>query len=141
MECPRCGSELERYTLDGREAVSCERCGYVGVPVEHRGERQRVDSWGDAIERVPNAARIESVTVETLEEGDSLEIVLGTDGDAASSEEPPTPTVVRVDQPDSALTSALEAAGDADSRIVCEVCGAEFNTRQQLYGHLASHSE
>ena len=51
MECPRCDSPLERYALDGREAVVCADCGYVGVPIEHRGEHRRSESWNDAIRR------------------------------------------------------------------------------------------
>lgn len=139
MECPRCGSDLERYTLDGREAVSCGRCGYVGVPVEHRGDEYRVESWDDAMSRVPEVTRIESVTVESFEDRDVLEIVFeSTDLDG---EDRPGATVVRVADPDPTLAGALEAAGDDEGGVVCEVCGAEFETQTQLYGHLASHSK
>jgi transcription elongation factor Elf1 len=138
MECPRCGNGLDRYTLDGRETVSCANCGYVGVPVEHRGEHARVETWAEALDRAPDVARIESVTVESLEEGDALEVVF----DADSEEEaPPEPTVVRIDRPDPALTSALEAVNGDEPRFTCEVCGAEFDTESQLYGHLAVHAD
>jgi DNA-directed RNA polymerase subunit M/transcription elongation factor TFIIS len=136
MECPRCGSELDRYALGGREAVSCGSCGYVGVPVEHRGEPARVESWAEAMERAPDAAQIGSVTVESVAEGDALEVVF----DAGSDDDPPEPTVVRIDRPDPALAAALEAVDGEDERFVCDVCGAEFDTEAQLYGHLAAHS-
>ena len=51
MDCPRCSSQLERYSLGGKESVTCEGCGYIGVPVEHRGESRRPETWDDALER------------------------------------------------------------------------------------------
>lgn len=51
MECPRCPGELDRYALAGGEAVVCDGCGYVGVPVEHRGEPREIESWDEAIRR------------------------------------------------------------------------------------------
>jgi transcription elongation factor Elf1 len=138
MECPRCGSELERYALDGRETVSCSNCGYVGVPVEHRGERARVETWAEALDRAPDAARIESVTVESVADGDALEVAFDADSE---DEAPPEPTVVRIDRPDPALASALEAVDGDDEQVTCEVCGAEFDTESQLYGHLAVHAD
>lgn len=137
MDCPRCGSTLERYTLDGRSAVTCGSCGYAGVPVDHRGERQTVETWTEALSRMPDAAQIASVTVETAADDPSLEVVFEspTDGD----ERPPEPTVVRVERPDPKLAAALSAADGADE-FVCEICGQRFDRRTQLYGHLASHS-
>ncbi|MFQ3318394.1 MAG: DNA-directed RNA polymerase subunit M/transcription elongation factor TFIIS [Natronomonas sp.] len=67
MECPRCGSALERYELQGREAVTCESCGYIGVPVEHRSELRDAESWDDALSRFYEIERIESGTAETTE--------------------------------------------------------------------------
>ena len=139
MECPRCGNDLERYTLDGREAVSCGQCGYVGVPVEHRGEQYVVESWEDAIARVPDAAQIESVTVDSLQGGDVLEIVV--ESEPTDRNKLPEAAVVRVSEPDPALAAALEAAEANEYGAVCDVCGAEFDTQKQLYGHLASHSK
>lgn len=46
--CPRCDADLTRYSLDGRESVHCEACGYAGVAVAHGGE----DAWRKAVERV-----------------------------------------------------------------------------------------
>ena len=139
MECPRCGNDLERYTLDGREAVSCGRCGYVGVPVEHRGEQYVAESWEDAIGRVPDVAQIESVTVESLQDGNVLEIVF--ESEPTDHDKLPEAAVVRVSEPDPALAAALEAAEDDQSGVVCDVCGVEFDTQKQLYGHFASHSK
>jgi uncharacterized Zn finger protein (UPF0148 family) len=51
MDCPRCEAPLERYVMTGRETLGCERCGYVGVPVEHASERREAESWEAAIER------------------------------------------------------------------------------------------
>lgn len=137
MECPRCGNDLDRYTLGGREAVSCERCGYTGVPVDHRSEPLFVESWDEAISRYFTGSRIESVTVKTVGENPSLEVVLETSDDTDTR---PEPTVVRVDQPDPALAAAFEAAEAAEERFVCDICGRDFETQQKLYGHLSVHS-
>jgi DNA-directed RNA polymerase subunit M/transcription elongation factor TFIIS len=51
MNCPECGSPLVTYRLEGREAPTCEQCGYVGIEAEHRGGRARVESWSDALRR------------------------------------------------------------------------------------------
>jgi cell division GTPase FtsZ len=34
--CPRCGSALSTYRLDGRGVPSCESCGFAGVSVRLR---------------------------------------------------------------------------------------------------------
>jgi DNA-directed RNA polymerase subunit M/transcription elongation factor TFIIS len=138
MECPRCGNDLDRYTLEGREAVSCGRCGYVGVPVEHTGDEYEAESWKDAVSRVSDVTRIESVTVESLEDRDVLEIIFEPAG--SEDDDRPGATVVRVTDPDPTLAGALDAADD-DSHVVCDVCGAEFERQEQLYGHLSSHSK
>lgn len=51
MECPRCGADMETYSLGGREAQACESCNYVGVPVEHQSEREKPETWADALSR------------------------------------------------------------------------------------------
>lgn len=51
MECPRCDGSLKTYSLGGRTAVVCERCGYVGVDVNHHTEPVEVESWAEAIRR------------------------------------------------------------------------------------------
>lgn len=138
MECPRCGSPLERYTLGDRSAIVCEACGYAGVPVDHHGERQTAETWAKALSRVPDAAEIASVTVETAEDDPSLELVF--ESSIGRSDDTFEPAVVRVERPDPELAAALEAAeGDGD-QFVCEICGRSFNQQEQLYGHLAVHS-
>ncbi len=138
MECPRCEATLERYTLGDRSAVTCGACGYASVPVDHHGEPQLVETWTEALSRVPDAARIESVTVETASDDPALELVFESppDGDSNDAE----PTTVRVEEPDPALAAALEAAADDDERFACDVCGRVFDRREQLYGHLAVHT-
>lgn len=54
MACPRCDGPLERYAVadgEGRVAVACERCGYVGVPADHRPDRAPSESWDEALHR------------------------------------------------------------------------------------------
>jgi hypothetical protein len=52
MDCPQCeGGTLVTYTLDEREAHVCDRCGYVGIPADHHGERDAPESWNDALRR------------------------------------------------------------------------------------------
>ncbi|MDZ7730474.1 MAG: hypothetical protein U5K37_05505 [Natrialbaceae archaeon] len=50
-ECPRCQSPLERLTMGDITTVTCSRCGYADVPVTHESEREREESWQDAIRR------------------------------------------------------------------------------------------
>jgi DNA-directed RNA polymerase subunit M/transcription elongation factor TFIIS len=139
MECPRCGNQLERYTLGDRTAITCDECGYAGISVDHHSELQTAETWADAVSRVPDAGQIASVTVETATETPALELVFESPSDADDT--PPDPTTVRVERPDPALAAALEAAADDDETFVCEVCGQAFERRQQLYGHLAVHTD
>jgi DNA-directed RNA polymerase subunit M/transcription elongation factor TFIIS len=138
MECPRCGSRLERYTLGDRTAVTCGECGYAGVSVDHHSEFQTAETWADAISRVPDAGQIASVTVETATETPALELVFEPPSDTDDSS--PDPTTVRIERPDPALAAALEAA-ENDEKFVCDVCGRAFERQEQLYGHLAVHTE
>lgn len=52
MDCPRCGSELDRYVLGERESVVCPDCHYTGIDVDH-GSPGRADfeSWDEALDR------------------------------------------------------------------------------------------
>lgn len=50
-DCPRCGGTLEKLALGEVSTVSCERCGYADVPVEHQPERPDRESWRDAFAR------------------------------------------------------------------------------------------
>ena len=138
MECPRCGSSLERYTLGERSTVTCGECRYIGVPVDHHGQQRTAETWADALSRISDASHIASVTIETTTGDPSLELVFGSRADDADST--PKPTIVRVERPDPALAAALEAADGADDRIRCTICGKEFDRQAQLYGHLAVHA-
>lgn len=51
MDCPECGGSLAAYALRGREAAVCERCGWVGIEADHRGEAASAESWDDALHR------------------------------------------------------------------------------------------
>jgi hypothetical protein len=51
MDCPECGGSLDAYVLGGREAVTCARCGWVGIEADHRGEPGVDESWGEALGR------------------------------------------------------------------------------------------
>lgn len=51
MRCERCGEPVERYELDGAAAISCPKCGFIGVPVDHKSEPKPHESWQDAFER------------------------------------------------------------------------------------------
>lgn len=51
MDCPRCGGDIEEYSLSGHESQICEGCGFVGVSIEHQREPMEVESWEDALER------------------------------------------------------------------------------------------
>ena len=60
MECPRCGGQLETYSLDGEKAVGCGSCGYVGVDVEHYREPDDAESWDEALERFYEKHEVEA---------------------------------------------------------------------------------
>lgn len=58
MECPRCGSPVITYTLEGARAVVCESCEYVGVPADLRPPPADEDeAWEEALERFRNEER------------------------------------------------------------------------------------
>lgn len=87
MDCPRCGAALTRYALDGREALGCDDCGYIGVEVDHHVERREDETWAEAL------ARFERQQDERTDE--SL-----VDGETEESKEraEPVPAIVRVDE-------------------------------------------
>ncbi|MFB6131245.1 MAG: hypothetical protein ABEJ28_10540 [Salinigranum sp.] len=48
--CVRCGSTVATYSLNGREVVVCESCGFSGLSADHRPEpRSRDESWEEAV--------------------------------------------------------------------------------------------
>ena len=146
MDCPRCDRQLERYALGGREAVSCDRCGYIGVPVEHRGELREFESWDDAITRFHEVGHVRAGTVETSD-ASTPEF----DDDAG---EDPQPTIVRIEAPESTVEVGV-GANDAldwegvedgvterdDGAVSCDVCGERFDGLAQLNGHMSVHSD
>lgn len=149
MDCPRCDRTLERYALAGREAVYCQGCGYMGVPVEHRGELREVESWDDAISRFHEVNHVRAGTVETSDDPAPAFDLEGADGE-------PAPTVVRIESPGPDVPVEIEANGDADEAdvtagvrgdeadttgVTCEVCGKRFEEQAQLDGHSAVHSD
>lgn len=127
MDCPRCGDALERYALEGREAVTCAACGYIGVPVEHRGEYRAVESWDEALARLGADRPATGATVETGDPAPTPSATGGAEGSERS--ERCSSTVVRIDY------------GDADELPTCEVCGKAFDSRRQLHGHSAVHAD
>lgn len=138
MECPRCGDPLTRYVLGGREAVVCESCGYIGVPVEHHGELREIESWDDAIARFEETAHVEAGHVETTEDDPTPEFV------TEQREETPEPTVVRIETPTGVEPTAATEDDDEDEDgdgVSCGVCGKEFDSQTQLNGHMAVHAE
>jgi len=56
MDCPRCGGDLDRYTLGDRTAVGCASCGYAGVPVERRHYPGAPHGFLSLADTVPAAA-------------------------------------------------------------------------------------
>lgn len=148
MECPRCAADLERYALQGREAFVCDACGYIGVPVEHRGEYETPESWDDAISRFHDVDRVESVTIETSPEdptpafldddGDALEsafVHVDADADGAGASETAVelePAFVRVE---------AETEDGTGEEFACTVCGETFDSRAALDGHSAVHTD
>ncbi|MEF8809210.1 C2H2-type zinc finger protein [Natronomonas sp.] len=128
MECPRCAEELERYALQGREAFVCTACGYIGVPVEHRGEYEPPESWDDAISRFHNVDRVESVTIETTEADPTPEFI-DEEGEALD------PAFIRID-----AGNGTEA-GASTAEFACTVCGETFDSEAALDGHRAVHTD
>lgn len=73
MTCQRCGGSLERFVLEGREALICTECEYVDSAVAHQRESGHKESWEDAF------ARFHSRKATALDDG--VDIVRVADGD------------------------------------------------------------
>lgn len=134
MDCPRCDGTLERYALAGREAVYCGGCGYIGVPVEHRGELREVESWDDAISRFHEVSHVRAGTVETSDDPTPT-------FEPGEADAEPAPTVVRIESPGPEAHLETETNGVADGGVACDVCGKRFEEQAQLDGHSAVHSD
>ncbi len=73
MDCPRCGGDLEAYTLGGRDAKACNACGFVGIKVEHNPSAASSESWEDAIDRASGQTTLLEFGADThREEGITL---------------------------------------------------------------------
>lgn len=53
-QCPRCQSRLERLRMGDVETLTCNRCGFADVPVDHESEREESESWQEAMNRFYN---------------------------------------------------------------------------------------
>ncbi len=65
MACPRCAGPLDHYALQGREALVCEDCGYIDVPVEHHSDAPEIESWDDAVNRKTTNPPLQTATITT----------------------------------------------------------------------------
>lgn len=91
MDCPRCESALDRYEFQSRVAYACDRCGYIGIPVEHTGSLRPVESWDDAIRRFnEKGQRANGEDDETGTDG-------GTDDPTPAIRRAPEPAIRRVE--------------------------------------------
>lgn len=106
MDCPRCESALDRYEFQGRVAYGCDRCGYIGIPVEHKGSLRPVESWNDAIERFNEKGRRSNGEVEgavVFDEAGVVETSEKRSGTAHDAEtdgaDDPIPAIRRVPEP------------------------------------------
>lgn len=111
MECPECGGPLDAYVLDGREASICERCGWVGIEADHRGEGVTPESWDDAL------ARFYERHVATERRRSDLPPVAAADGEVAdaspTADEGPDGTDGTPDDGTAVADLVDEAANDA----------------------------
>ncbi|MFC7076270.1 TFIIB-type zinc ribbon-containing protein [Haloarcula halophila] len=85
MDCPRCGDPLESYRLGDSETVACGNCSYLGVPVDHKSESRRRESWDDALDRFNDQKQTVKKVTE-ISDTDVFSTV--TDGAETTAEEP-----------------------------------------------------
>ncbi|PCR90144.1 zf-TFIIB domain-containing protein [Natrinema ejinorense] len=50
-ECPRCGGSIEEFSLGDVSTITCSRCGFADIPVEHQPAGENTESWRDAFNR------------------------------------------------------------------------------------------
>lgn len=74
MSCPRCGADLERFQLGENVSVSCPECQYVGVTTEHGSQRERTESWDEALARFRRRARGRELADEAAEALQDLDL-------------------------------------------------------------------
>jgi hypothetical protein len=98
MHCPRCGGDFETYTMWGRDATVCGSCGYVGVSVEHKSDREERESWDHAIRRFYERNTTATVEDEAVDDDAAVltEVSSESENDPDSADEAdetgPTPT-------------------------------------------------
>ncbi|WP_299264140.1 hypothetical protein [Halorientalis sp.] len=51
MQCPRCDAEMAVYTLENKRSLSCNKCHFVGISIDHTSERRASESWAAALDR------------------------------------------------------------------------------------------
>jgi len=111
MDCQRCGGAVRTFELDGHEALVCEDCGYLGVPVEHRVEPREDETWGEALARF--RAERGGATVDDVVESDK-----GTGTDVA-------------------MAPTDDEASDGADTVTCRVCGQRYKVITA--SHLRTH--
>lgn len=110
MDCPQCGTALTTYTLQGHEALVCERCGYVGIDADHHGTRRSAESWHDALRRFYDESGVDS----------DPHVPVRPDGESGEDDESARPTP----RPSPDGAPALERIGGED-RIRDDSAAAE----------------
>ncbi|MFC6976107.1 zf-TFIIB domain-containing protein [Halomicroarcula sp. GCM10025709] len=108
MDCPRCGDPLESYRLGDSETAACGSCAYLGVPVDHKSEDRKRESWDDALDRFNGQQQ----TVKRVTEITDTD-VFSTVTDDESESGPDTEADERADSDDD--PSPERAATDDDS--------------------------
>ena len=126
MDCPQCGTALTTLSLQGHEALVCERCGYVGIDADHHGNRHPRESWHDALRRFYDESGVDSDPHVPVRPDRS-----GASGDDAGDErrsarESTRPTDRPAPRPTPDGTPAVRPAADgADARSAEREGGAE----------------
>ena len=72
MACPRCGGSMITFSLWDSSEATCEDCGYVGVPADHRAEATETESWDEALGRFRERDEAPANEAVALEAGDRL---------------------------------------------------------------------
>jgi len=58
------------FSLGDSSAPTCEDCGYVGVPADHRPERDEAESWDEALGRFREQGEAPTDETVAVEAGD-----------------------------------------------------------------------
>ncbi len=57
------------FSLEDSAALTCEDCGYVGIPADHRPEGEESESWGEALGRFREAGEAPANETVALDAG------------------------------------------------------------------------